>query len=326
MIPVNLLRCVIEHLNAGIIGAMTSDSQRTLRISRLALVATLLFLLAACGQETPTPVMIPATGTPTVLAPTPSTVPSSPTPAPLAARVNGEGLTLAQFQAELERYRSASGAELTAEDRQRVLDALIDGLLLAQGAREAGFTPDESQLTTRVDDLANRLGGVEALSAWMAENGYTPEGFRRALAGEIAAAWMRDRIAAEVPEAVEQVHARQILLFSAEGADEMLAQLQAGAEFSTLAAEADPLTKGDLGWFPRGYLLEPEMEEAAFRLEPGMTSAVIQTETGYHILQVTERDPQRPLDPGARLALQTAAIQNWLAERYKAGQIEILAP
>ena len=41
-----------------------------------------------------------------------------------------------------------------------------------------------------------------------------------------------------------------------------LMQLNGGADFDELALRADPLTRGDLGWVPRGYLLEPGIEEA----------------------------------------------------------------
>ncbi len=44
-------------------------------------------------------------------------------------------------------------------------------------------------------------------------------------------------------------------------------QLQAGADFATLAYRYDPLTGGDLGWFPRGVLTQPAVEEAAFSLQ-----------------------------------------------------------
>ncbi len=66
----------------------------------------------------------------------------------------------------------------------------------------------------------------------------------------------------------------------------------------TLASEADPVTRGDLGWFPRGYLLQPEVEEAAFSLQPGEVSQVIKSAIGFHLVQVIEKDPARPVDPG----------------------------
>jgi parvulin-like peptidyl-prolyl isomerase len=137
---------------------------------------------------------------------------------------------------------------------------------------------------------------------------------------------MRDKIVAELPAAVEQVLARQILLYNSDAAAEALARLTAGEDFAALAAEYDPLTKGDLGWFPRGYLLDPALEEAAFSLQPGERSDIIETALGFHILQIIERDPARPLEQDARLALQSQHIQAWLAERRANSDIQILLP
>jgi parvulin-like peptidyl-prolyl isomerase len=53
---------------------------------------------------------------------------------------------------------------------------------------------------------------------------------------------------------------------------------------------------------------------------------VIKTRLGYHIVQVLERDPQRLLDPDARLVLQTKAIRQWLEARQAQSNIEILLP
>jgi peptidyl-prolyl cis-trans isomerase C len=286
-------------------------------------------VLAACGggvAPLPSPQPPAAPTLTTEPSPSPTVFQPNPTSLPLAARVNGEGLPLAQYEAELERFQSAAGAEITADDQQRVLDDLIDELLLAQGAVEAGFKLDEAGLQARIDALSQELGGLADLERWQAENGYTAESFRESLRRSSAAAWMRDRIAAGVPETVEQVHARQVLFYNAEQAAAALARLEAGIEFAALAAEADPLTRGDLGWFPRGYLLDGKLEEAAFGLQPGETSPVIETEVGYHILQVIEREAERPLDPDARLKLQVQALQDWLEVRRSESQIEILAP
>jgi parvulin-like peptidyl-prolyl isomerase len=255
--------------------------------------------------------------------PTTTNVPPSATPQPLAAQVNGEEISLEQFQAELARYQAAVGTELATEDQQKVLDDLIDQLLLAQGAAEAGFTVDEQTLQTRLDALVESLGSPEALANWMEEQGYSEESFRRDLSRSIAAAWMRDQVIASVPETAEQVHVRQILQLNAAEAEGSLAQISSGADFGQLAAAADPLTGGDLGWFPQGYLLDPKLDEAAFSLQPGEHSQVIQTGAGYHILQVLERDPERPLDPDARLVLQSQALEDWLAARRSQSEIEI---
>lgn len=105
-----------------------------------------------------------------------------------------------------------------------------------------------------------------------------------------------------------------------------MAKLQAGQAFGALASAADPVTNGELGWFPRGYLFYPELEEAVFKLQPGQYTPVIKTASGYHILYLIERDPQHPLDPQTRLILQEQALQDWLDEHRQQSTIEIVTP
>jgi peptidyl-prolyl cis-trans isomerase C len=100
---------------------------------------------------------------------------------------------------------------------------------------------------------------------------------------------------------------------------------QAGANFASLAFGYDLSTGGDLGWFPRGYLTQPAVEEAAFALEPGQISDIIQTEFGYHIIQIIARE-ERPLTEDARQALQRKALIDWLAQHRAESQVETLAP
>ena len=283
-------------------------------------------LSTACNRVTPTNGTPPApsTGespasTASASAPVESATPVA-TSEPLAASVNGEGIPLAEYQAGLVQFQAARGTEPTPEEKKRVLQDLIDGELLAQGAAEKGFTVDAALMQEHIQ----QLGGEQALNDWIATNGYTRGGFREALARSIAAAWMRDQIVNALPKTAEQVHARQILLTSAEEANQVLAQLQAGSSFENLALEYDALTAGDLGWFARGILPDPQIEEAAFNLQPGEYSAVIQTRVGYHILQVIARDPQRILDPQALKILQSKAVADWLEERRNQSTIEVL--
>lgn len=305
------------------------------------LMGLLLFstLLTACNlpSKTPTPPasetpastvtaagQTPAAATPTGLAPSP--VEPTATSRPLAAIVNGQEISQAEYQAELAQYQAAKAADLTPEDRERVLNEMIDQALLAEGAAGQGFQVEDALLQERLKRLSDQLGGREALDGWVAAHGYDSESFHAALARAVAAAWMRDQIAASLPATAEQVHVRQILLYNTATANEVLAQLKAGNDFGNLAVTYDPISRGDLGWFPRGYLLDKKLEDAAFNLQPQAYSEVIQTLAGYHILQLLERDPERPLTPEARLALQTQAVQNWLQERRSQANIQILKP
>jgi peptidyl-prolyl cis-trans isomerase SurA len=68
--------------------------------------------------------------------------------------------------------------------------------------------------------------------------------------------------------------------------------LKAGEDFATLARkysdDGSARDGGDLGWTTRGSFV-PEFEATAFQLEVLQTSEVIETEFGYHIIQLLER-------------------------------------
>ncbi len=245
---------------------------------------------------------------------------------PLAALVNGEGIIMADFQAELARHNQALSGQAVAEGQPApdliVLDEMIALVLLEQGAQEKGFTVTEEAVQQKLDDLTNQMGGPEQLNTWLAANGYSSDGIKKSLRLAIASAWMRDEIARSVPTTADQVHIRQILLLAEGNAQSLMQQIRSGADFATLAEQYDPITLGDLGWFPRGYLVQPLVEEAAFTLQPGGVSDVIHTDAGYHIIQVIERDAKHPLTPDAFATLQHAALQQWVQDRLQTSQIE----
>ncbi len=302
------------------------------RLSSLIFWLLLITLLAACSRSSASPTAADFQS-PTLeqRASTPSAAPPSPTAPALAASVNGWAITLAEYQVQLALFQAAFPITATealspTQAAQQVLDNLINEALLAQAAQEAGYRVDDASLQTRLDQLAASLGSPQALDDWIANMGFDADTFRMALRRAMAAAWMRDQIINAVPTTAEQLHVRQILLYNSNDAEQMLAQLQHGADFTTLAFEQDPVTGGDLGWFPRGYLTEPEVEAAAFLLQPGQYSPIITTPMGFHIVQVIEREAQRPLEPSARLILQEKALQGWLQNRYSQSEVKIFVP
>lgn len=255
--------------------------------------------------------------------------PPTATPVPMALTVNGEGIPVVEFEAEVQRYVAAQeslGKTVTSADATSVvIEDMVAQLLLAQAARAEGFTLDEDGLQARIDSLAAQVGGADVLSTWQSEQGYTEQAFRSALKRAAESAWMRDKIISTVPSTAEQVHVQQILLYNEGTAQSFLIQLNGGADFDELALEADPVTRGDLGWVPRGYLLDSRFEEIAFGLEVGQHSDVIVTDVGFHILRVLERDPGRALSPDAALALQELALKTWVEEQRQQANV-ILAP
>jgi peptidyl-prolyl cis-trans isomerase C len=286
-----------------------------------------LILLLALGISACTSFFAPPS-TPTPQLPTATPVPPTATPPPSVATVNGEYITLAEFQAELARYKSAQAAlGITVSEEEAnsvVLEDMIVQVLLAQVAREANFTLTESDLKSRIDLLAESIGGAEALSAWRSAHGYDDASFQIALKRSAEAAWMRDKIIADVPSNMEQIHLRQILTYNEDDARAALAELKAGADFDELAAQYDPVTSGELGWVPRGYLLDAKADEAVFALQAGAYSDVIATDAGFHIFKAVERG-EHPLSPDALLTVQELALRNWVAEQRAKSDI-VLVP
>ena len=251
------------------------------------------------------------------------------TPIPLELSVNGEGITVTAFEAALARYQQAQTAlGITVDIKtatQTVGQDLIDTLLLGQGAAADRKTVDDADVKSRIDALAAQIGGPDALAAWESAHGYTGADFLTEMKRQMAAALMRDQIIASVPTTAEQVHVKQILLYNSDEAQQALGYLKAGMDFNDLAAQYDPVTKGELGWFPRGYLPEAAIEEAAFTLQVGQYSDVIQTQAGYHILFLVERAADHLLSPDALLTLQQHALQDWLTQQRNKSTI-LFAP
>jgi len=283
------------------------------------------------GSETATPHDLPTAAINPIESPTPSAFPTpTPIPIPVAAIVNGEVIPLSYFEHEVQRYKASFSEGETlpsdAEISEHVLNTLIEQQLLSQVARASGYTFTDQMLEEKIANLLAELGSGSALTSWMQANFYDDSEFRMALRLGSEAAWQRDQIAASVPDAVEQVRARQIFSRTAEEAQYALASLNSGVSFDELAWRYSPETGGELGWFPRGYLLFPAIEEVAFSLPVGLHSEIIQTEIGYHIIEVMEHVDSYPLTTDAKLSLQAKALADWLqAERAKA-QIEIPMP
>ncbi len=149
--------------------------------------------------------------------------------------------------------------------------------------------------------------------------GFTEQDFRRLIEDSLYRRKLAEALKAEVPTSGEQVHARHILVETREQAEEVLQKLKQGEDFATLAQEysTDSGSKdqgGDLGWFPRGKMVT-EFEEAAFSLQPGEISDIVQTRFGFHIIQVLERDENRPYEPADLERIQREALDQWLTQR-----------
>ncbi len=316
---------------------------------------TLLFLVAC--QNDPLPTLVPGTeltpGVPTlspvedggqpVDAP-PTAVPDTPIPAtatpsePLAVTVNGHPILLSQFEKELARYEQAqlqlglSDGDQLDSYRGVVLDAMIETALISQAAAANGIVITPEMVSERMAELQELAGGEENFIAWLQTNQMTLDEFTIALATEMLTEKMVDSVTADVPRAVEQVHARYIQVDDQLLAQSLLDQVRNGVDFAALAQQhsLDRVTGengGDLSFFARGSLLVPEIEEAAFNLQPGETSEVVAgtrvegSATTFYIIQLVERDPQRNLSADLLFRQLQQKFEQWLSQQWEEAEI-----
>lgn len=97
------------------------------------------------------------------------------------------------------------------------------------------------------------------------------------------------------------------------------AELKAGAVFEELADSMSdcPGRGGDLGFFPRGQMVE-EFEEVVFNMQPGQVSPIFQTSFGFHIAKLYELKPEGTRD----LQDVKAEISQTLLEQKRQRTIE----
>jgi peptidyl-prolyl cis-trans isomerase C len=106
-------------------------------------------------------------------------------------------------------------------------------------------------------------------------------------------------------------------------AEELLKQIKDGDDFAELALANSGCPSsargGDLGFFSKGRMA-PAFEEAAFALEVGQVSDIVETQFGYHIIKVTDRkDASATMFEQAKddiLKLLTQTRQAELAKEY----------
>jgi parvulin-like peptidyl-prolyl isomerase len=135
-----------------------------------------------------------------------------------------------------------------------------------------------------------------------------------------------DIITATVTHEQEQAWSRHILVADEATALSIRAQLLAGADFATLAANdsLDTGSKdvgGDLGWNAKGKML-PEFDAAVFSLKVGEISQPVQTTAGWHIIQVLGHEI-RPLTQTEYNDAVTAAFNQWLTDQRTGANIVV---
>jgi peptidyl-prolyl cis-trans isomerase C len=304
---------------------------------------------------------------------TPAAEPPKPVPAELPAvlaRVNGQDITKADFERALRVVEQRAGPVPAArrdEVYRGVLDQLVRLQLLKQEATARKVTVGDAELDKRLADIQGQFPSEDVFKQMLAKEQLTLEKFRADQRNDLMIAKMlTDALKEKVvpsPEQVadfyksnterfkqgERVRASHILIAVPQGADEMtknqarqkaeglLKKIKAGGDFAALAKEnsADPgsaVQGGDLGYFQPGQMVGP-FNDVAFKLAPGAVSDLVETQFGFHIIKVADKQAGRtvPLEEVRAQLTQYLETQNLQRERSvfvdglrAKGKVEIL--
>jgi peptidyl-prolyl cis-trans isomerase C len=210
---------------------------------------------------------------------------AAPADDPVVARVDG---------AEVHRSDVAAAQRQLPEQYQHVpieqiypqlLNQVVTGRLLAAAGRKAKLA-DDPEVKKRLADAQDRI----------IQDVY----INRAVEAGVTDAKLHEQYEKFLKEQKpkEEVSARHILVATEDEAKAIIAQLDKGADFATLAKEksTDPAkdTGGDLGFFARDGMV-PEFADAAFKLGKGeYTKTPVHTSYGWHVIKLDDRRTAPP--------------------------------
>lgn len=159
----------------------------------------------------------------------------------------------------------------------------------------------------------------------VAPYGYDEAHLRAYIRGTLLREKLYEALTADLATEGEKIWARHILVATPEEAQQVLDRLDDGESFAALASElsTDPGSKdsgGDLGWFAQGVML-PEFETAAYALEIGDVSQPVQTQFGYHVIQLLGRQVL-PLTDSELATVKNNTWTEWLTNAKAAENVQ----
>jgi len=248
------------------------------------------------------------------------------------ALVNGSTITradldrlMASARGRLSRAgKGLSGSQLT-EMKKQALENLIDRELLYQESQRQGIKVDEAVINEEIDALKKRFPSEAELKKSLARMNLSETAMRLEFTQGRAIQQLIDKefgqkvsVADKDVKAYydkypdffkqpEQVQARHILIKVSPQAEEaakaegrkklenVQQKLHKGGDFAELAKEFSQCPSsadgGKLGSFKRGQMVKP-FEDAAFALKAGEVSDIVETKFGYHLIEVTDKQPE----------------------------------
>jgi peptidyl-prolyl cis-trans isomerase SurA len=215
------------------------------------------------------------------------------------------------------------------ELEKEILEQMInDNLLLIQAQKDTTIEVSSKEVESAVEEqmkkVKSQFSSEEAFQDQLKAEQLTENELKKKYREQIKKQMLIDRLTSKklsrvsvsnkevrdfyqaykdsIPDQPESIKLSHILLEIKPGqstldslkkkAEMVLDLVKKGEDFAKLAEEYsdDPSSKngGDLGFFKKGDMIE-KFEKAAFSLNPGETSDVVETEFGYHIIKVEEK-------------------------------------
>ncbi|MBU5445027.1 peptidylprolyl isomerase [Paenibacillus sp. MSJ-34] len=219
----------------------------------------------------------------------------------VVAKVNGEAITKDRLYDTLAKYNGDAA-----------LQQIISETLLDQAAKQANVTVTDQDIAEEINHLKNSFPSEDQFNMILAQQGMTEEDLKENMRAQVKINKIFEPNINITEESVkqffdenkdmygtpEEVRASHILVDTKEEAEEILKQLNNGADFAELAKEKsqDPGSKdqgGDLDFFGKGEMV-PSFEEAAFALKNGEISGIVESSHGFHIIKRTDYKPAEP--------------------------------
>jgi peptidyl-prolyl cis-trans isomerase C len=272
----------------------------------------------------------------------------------IVARVNGEAINKTDLENAVRSLEGRAGGPVPADQRDRVyrgvLDDMIGYKLLVQEAKARKIAVPDADVDAQVAQIRAQFQSDEQFQQALTAQKMTLAAVRDDARSEMSVEKLVEgEIAGKIavkPEAITdfyqknpdkfqqgaRVRASHILIGIPQNADAatkqqartkaeaLLKDLKGGKDFAEAAKanSQDPGSAqngGDLGYFEQGQMVPP-FEQAAFALKPGQMSEVVETQFGYHIIKVAEKQDSRvvPLDEAKQQIEQYLTQQNRQAQ------------
>lgn len=266
----------------------------------------------------------------------------------IVATVNDKSITQEEFDETLNSYKMmvesqygagawetevAEGQTMGSYYESSLLDNMILELLMVEAAEKEGISITDEELHTQVDEFKAYFETDEEYQTFLEEKAMSEEYLQNALKKEyLINHFLSAKIENLEPtddelqtifddlKLNEQVRARHILVATEDEAKAVIERINSGEKFDDLAKELSIDTGsgangGDLDYFSYTDMVQP-FSESAFSLEIGEVSEPVQSEFGYHIIEVTDKK----VDETINLEVKKAE----LTEYYKSYKYEDL--